>query len=71
MVYKVLTDPETNRARGVLYIDRVTREPKEVYGRAVVLCAQALESARILLNSANRAAPERPRATRAACSATT
>jgi glucoside 3-dehydrogenase (cytochrome c) catalytic subunit len=52
MVYKVLTDPSTHRARGVLYIDRLTREAKEVSARAVVLSAQALESARILLNSA-------------------
>jgi choline dehydrogenase-like flavoprotein len=51
MVYKVLMDPDTTKAKGVLYIDRVTREPKEVYARNVVLCAQALESARILLNS--------------------
>ncbi len=33
MVYKVLTDPGTGTAKGVLYIDRVTREPKEVYAR--------------------------------------
>ncbi|HEY8152045.1 MAG TPA: GMC family oxidoreductase, partial [Vicinamibacteria bacterium] len=54
MVYKVLTDPDTHRATGVLYIDRETREPREVKARAVVLCAQALESARILFNSATR-----------------
>ena len=41
----------------MLYIDRVTREPKEVHARAVVLCAQALESARILLNSASEQDP--------------
>ncbi len=52
MVYKVLTDPKTSKATGVMYIDRVTREVKEVRARAVLLCAQALESARILLNSA-------------------
>jgi choline dehydrogenase-like flavoprotein len=52
MVYKVLTDPSTKRATGVMYIDRVTREVREVRARAVLLCAQALESARILLNSA-------------------
>ena len=52
MVYKVLTDPSTNKATGVMYIDRVTREVKEVKARAVLLCAQALESTRILLNSA-------------------
>jgi choline dehydrogenase-like flavoprotein len=52
MVYKVLMDAERNRATGLLYIDRNTRRPREVYGRSVVLCAQALESARVLLNSA-------------------
>jgi glucoside 3-dehydrogenase (cytochrome c) catalytic subunit len=57
MVYKVLMDSERNRARGLLYIDRITHEPKEVYGRAVVLCAQALESVRILFNSATRQHP--------------
>jgi choline dehydrogenase-like flavoprotein len=57
MVFKVLMDGERNRAKGLLYIDRVTHEPKEVHGRAVVLCAQALESVRILFNSANRQYP--------------
>ena len=57
MVYKVLMDAERNRAKGLLYIDRNTRQPKEVYGRAVILCAQALESARILFNSANSQYP--------------
>ena len=55
MAYKVLMDPAANRASGILYIDRVTREPREVHARAVVLCAQALESVRILLNSATPA----------------
>jgi choline dehydrogenase-like flavoprotein len=57
MVYKVLTDADRNRATGVLYIDRVTRQPREVYGRVVVVCAQALESVRILFNSATRQHP--------------
>jgi choline dehydrogenase-like flavoprotein len=52
MVYKVLMDPDRNRARGVLYIDRNTRQAHEVYARAVILCAQSQESVRILLNSA-------------------
>ncbi len=52
MVYRVLTDPSTHRATGVMYIDRMTREVREVRARAVLLCAQALESARILFNSA-------------------
>jgi choline dehydrogenase-like flavoprotein len=57
MVYKVLTDGDTNRASGLVYVDRVTREAREIRGRVVVLCAQALESARILLNSKNAQNP--------------
>ena len=57
MVYKVLMNPDTNKAEGVLYIDRVTREPKEVKAKVVILCAQAQESVRILFNSANRQHP--------------
>ncbi len=57
MAYKVLMDAENNKARGVLYIDRITREAKEVRGRAVILCAQSLESVRILFNSRNSQYP--------------
>ena len=57
MGYKVLMDSDRNRARGVLYIDRNTRQLGEVHGRAIVLCAQALESVRILFNSAGRQYP--------------
>ena len=52
MVYQVLMDPKTQKARGVSYVDRVTRETREIRAKSVVLCAQALESTRILLNSA-------------------
>ena len=52
MVYKVLVDPSTHRARGVLYIDRKTRQPQEIFGRVIALCAQTQESVRILFNSA-------------------
>jgi len=57
MVYKVGMDADRNRAMGLLYIDRSTREPREVFGRVVILCAQAQESARILLNSTNSQYP--------------
>jgi len=57
MAFKVLMDADRNRAKGVLYIDRITHLPREVHGRVVILCAQALESVRILLNSANRQYP--------------
>src|SRR5215212_2459628 len=53
MVYQVLMDKATNKARGVTYVDRITRETREVRAKTVVLCAQALESTRILLNSAD------------------
>jgi choline dehydrogenase-like flavoprotein len=58
MVYQVLMDSNHRRATGVRYVDRVSRETKEVRGRVVVLCAQALESLRILLNSKTRQQPE-------------
>jgi choline dehydrogenase-like flavoprotein len=54
MVHQVVMDTDRNRARGIRYIDRATREVREVFGRVVILCAQALESVRILFNSANR-----------------
>ena len=57
MVHKVLVDPETRRATGVSYIDRTTRQPREIHGRVVALCAQTQESTRILLNSATRQDP--------------
>jgi len=52
MAYQVVMDQQRNRATGVLYIDRNTREMHEIHARAVVLCAQAQESVRILFNSA-------------------
>lgn len=52
MVYQVLMDRQTNKARGVTYVDRITRETRDLRAKTVVLCAQALESTRILLNSA-------------------
>ncbi len=45
----------SGRAKGVHYIDRVTRESREVYARSVVVAAGALESTRILLNSQSSA----------------
>ena len=39
------------------YVDRLTRQVKEVRGKSVILCAQAMESTRILLNSSTREYP--------------
>jgi choline dehydrogenase-like flavoprotein len=52
MAYKVLVDPSNHRARGVLYVDRKTRQTHEIFGRVVALCAQTQESVRVLFNSA-------------------
>lgn len=49
----ILVD-ENGRAKGVAYIDRQTRQEVEVYGRAVVVAASCVESARIMLNSKSR-----------------
>lgn len=54
MAYRVLMDAAKNRANGILYIDRTSKQAKEVRARIVVLAAGALESTRILLNSSTR-----------------
>ncbi len=56
--YKVLMDSAANRAKGILYVDRQTRQHKEVYAPVVILAASAMESTRILLNSATREYPK-------------
>jgi choline dehydrogenase-like flavoprotein len=50
---EVLVD-ENGRAKGVRYVDRATREEREVYGRAVVMAASTVETAHIMLNSKSR-----------------
>jgi choline dehydrogenase-like flavoprotein len=57
IVSHVDMDPGANKARGVTFVHRTTKESKQVRGKAVVLCAQALESTRILLNSATKEYP--------------
>ncbi|HKD53735.1 MAG TPA: GMC family oxidoreductase [Steroidobacteraceae bacterium] len=51
VVAQVLYDERTDRATGVLAVDADSRQTLEFRGRVVFLCASALESARILLNS--------------------
>ncbi len=57
MVHKVLMDASSNRATGVLYVDRNTKQTRELRARVVILCAQTQESTRVLLNSAAREYP--------------
>jgi choline dehydrogenase-like flavoprotein len=51
VVHSVIFDPRTRKASGVRVIDGQTRESIEFQGRILFLCASAMESARILLNS--------------------
>jgi choline dehydrogenase-like flavoprotein len=44
-------EPAANLAKGVTFVDGTTRQTKTIRGKAVILCAQAMESTRILLNS--------------------
>src|SRR5258708_5754180 len=48
----------SNKAQGVTFVHRTTKEMKQIRGKVVVVCAQALESARILLNSSTREYPK-------------
>ena len=52
VVHSVIYDPKTKRAKGVRVVDAQTRKMFDVYAKVIFLNASALESARILLNSA-------------------
>jgi choline dehydrogenase-like flavoprotein len=54
----LVLDDKTSRVTGVLVVDARTRETREYTARVVFLCASALESARILLNSATTGYPD-------------
>lgn len=57
MVSHVIFDPETRKARGVGFVDRVSREHHEARASVVLLCASTLGSVRILLNSTSERQP--------------
>lgn len=58
VVESVIYDPKTGKVSGVRVIDAVTMESMEFEGRIVFLCASALESARLLLNSSSTRWPQ-------------
>jgi choline dehydrogenase-like flavoprotein len=58
VVESVLYDAGTGRAKGVRVIDANTNDVLEFEGRLVFLCASALESVRILLNSKSTRWPD-------------
>lgn len=51
VVHSVIYDATRDRATGVRVIDGQSKQPLEFTARIIFLCASALESARILLNS--------------------
>lgn len=58
VVHSVIYDVATGRAAGVRVIDGESHEALEFRGRLVFLCASALESVRILLNSSDERWPD-------------
>ena len=61
VVHSVIYDRSSGRATGVRVIDAQTMEAIEFQARVVFLCASALESTRILLNSTSPRIPDRAR----------
>ncbi len=57
VVSHLIFDPETRKARGVAYVDRETKQPREVLAKTIFLCASAIESTRILLHSTEQHQP--------------
>jgi choline dehydrogenase-like flavoprotein len=58
VVKRIHLDAPGARAAGVDFIDRMTTKPVRTRARVVVLCASAIESVRILLNSATSQHPD-------------
>lgn len=57
IAHSVVYDPKTQRATGVRVIDAKTKEGRTYEGKVVFLCASAIASAQILLNSKSEAFP--------------
>jgi choline dehydrogenase-like flavoprotein len=57
IVRHIMVDTDSGKAKGVAFVDRVTREEYEAMGKIVVLGASTLESTRIMLNSKSRQHP--------------
>ena len=57
VVHSVLYDAATNRVTGVRVVDAKTKATREYYARLVFVCASALGTARILLNSTSTRFP--------------
>jgi choline dehydrogenase-like flavoprotein len=58
IVHSIIYDEATRKAKGVRVIDAETLETHEFFGRVVFLCASALGSTQILMNSTSRRFPD-------------
>ncbi len=56
-VYEVTVDPQTGKASGVSFVDSQTMQTYQAKGKAVLLGASTLESARLMLLSKSRQHP--------------
>ena len=57
IVHSVIYDPKTGKASGVRVIDAKTKEGRTYEGKVVFLCASAIPTAQIMLNSKSEAFP--------------
>jgi choline dehydrogenase-like flavoprotein len=57
VAHSIVYDPKTKRATGVRVVDANTREGKTYEAKVIFLCASAIPTAQILLNSASEAFP--------------
>ncbi len=53
VVTRITVDERTGKANGAVFIDRLSKTEHRVSGDVIVLCASAIESVRLLLNSAS------------------
>lgn len=57
VVRNIIVDTNTNKAKGVSVVDRVTYQELEFFGKVIIVAASTLESTRLLLNSKSRQNP--------------
>ncbi|NJN30532.1 MAG: GMC family oxidoreductase, partial [Synechococcales cyanobacterium RM1_1_8] len=51
VVSHLILDNDSPKAKGVAYIEREGKQPREAFAKTIFLCASAIESTRILLHS--------------------
>jgi choline dehydrogenase-like flavoprotein len=57
VVRHLIFDPNTSKAKGVAFVDRLTYREYEAFGKVMIVAASTLESTRLLLNSKSRQHP--------------